>query len=200
MCVHGWLWSRLNISLEIDRKSTHASWIWQKHLIMLNTTLFEKLIYKDIPDIYIQLLLVTYHKHCANVKWNGSVLNRITIKNGVKQGVALSAILFSVYWWSLQNIKKEEIWMLDKQQLLWNNRLCWWYICTITVTWCTSGHDCDLWDLCKSMHNLSFSTDMNPNKCKTRCLAFFNTFSMWIVLVIYSIWKYLHTHLLYFLT
>ena len=48
-----------------------------------HSSLFEKLIYKGIPDIYIRLLLFMYDIQCANVKWNGPVSNRITINNGV---------------------------------------------------------------------------------------------------------------------
>ena len=41
--------------------------------------------------------MVMYKKKCANVKWNGVTSSRFAIKNGVKQGAVLSAILFCVY-------------------------------------------------------------------------------------------------------
>ena len=46
---------------------------------------------------YIRLLMVMYKKQCANIKWNGETSSRFAIKNGVKQGAVLSAILFCVY-------------------------------------------------------------------------------------------------------
>ena len=43
------------------------------------------------------ITFVIYDKQYENVKWNGSVSKRFTIRNGVKQGVVLSDILFCVY-------------------------------------------------------------------------------------------------------
>ena len=76
--------------------------------------LFEKLIHKGIPGIYVRLRLVMYDKQYANVKWNGSVSKRFTIRNGVKQGSVLSAILSCVYIDDLLKIlrkKKSGCWI-----------------------------------------------------------------------------------------
>ena len=62
-----------------------------------HSILFEKLIHKGIPGIYVRLLLVMYDKQYANVKGNGCVSKRFTITNRVKQGAVLSAFLFCVY-------------------------------------------------------------------------------------------------------
>ena len=63
-----------------------------KHIV-----LFRKLANKGIPYIYIRLLMAMHKTQRANIKWNGVTSSTFAIKNGVKQGAVLSAILFCVY-------------------------------------------------------------------------------------------------------
>ena len=59
--------------------------------------LFNKLIERNVPPIFIRLLIVMYLSQKAKVKWEGSLSNSFSITNGVKQGAVLSAVLFCVY-------------------------------------------------------------------------------------------------------
>ena len=79
-----------------------------------HSILFEKLIHKGIPGIYIRLLLVMYDKQYVNVKWNGSVSKGFIIRNGVKQGAVLSAMLLCVYideFFKILRKKKSGCWI-----------------------------------------------------------------------------------------
>ena len=59
--------------------------------------LFSKLLEQGMPAIVVRYILVTYMHQKANVKWNGEKSRYFTIRNGVKQGAILSAILYCVY-------------------------------------------------------------------------------------------------------
>ena len=62
-----------------------------------HSTLFEKLIKRDFPPIMIRFLMYEYEIQVANVKWNNCYSMEFNIKNGVKQGAVLSALLYCVY-------------------------------------------------------------------------------------------------------
>ena len=57
--------------------------------------LFTKLLKKGVPEI--RLLMAMYENQIVNVKWNGLFSYTFAMKNGVKQGAVLSALLFCVY-------------------------------------------------------------------------------------------------------
>ena len=59
--------------------------------------LFEKLLNQGLPVIIVRYILVSYKYQKANVRWNGKESEYFSIKNGVKQGAILSAILYCVY-------------------------------------------------------------------------------------------------------
>ena len=62
-----------------------------------HSALFWKLLKKDMPPVYVRLLLVMYEKQKANVRWNNVLSETFSVKNGVKQGAVLSPNLFCVY-------------------------------------------------------------------------------------------------------
>ena len=136
-----------------------------------HSILFEKLIHKGIPGIYVRLLLVMYDKQYANVKWNGSVSKRFTTRNGVKQAAVLSAILFCVYIDDLFKILRK------KKSGCWIHNDFFGIIGYADDIFLLSPLLDALQDMiatCEnyaSAHNLSFSTDVNTNRCKTKCLA-----------------------------
>ena len=79
-----------------------------------HSLLFQKLLIKGLPVIYIRLLLIMYKKQVANVRWNSSLSQSFPLSNGVKQGAVLSAILFCVYVNDLYKLlRKNKIWLLD---------------------------------------------------------------------------------------
>ena len=137
-----------------------------------HSILFNKLISKGLPEIYVRLLLVMYQGQAANVRWNNELSKYFSISNGVKQGAVLSAILFCVY-------------INDLYELLRKNRSgCW----INDEYYGIIGYSDDILLLAPSIdalqemlrtcenyackHNMQFSTDVNPKKSKTKCMAF----------------------------
>ena len=61
-------------------------------------TLFELLLKKDIPGTVIRLLLDSYTRQYAYMRWNNCMSTPIKMENGVKQGGVLSPTLFCIYF------------------------------------------------------------------------------------------------------
>ena len=82
-----------------------------------HSVLFQKLLDRGFPCTYVRLLMVMYGRQYANVKWNGDTSANFPIKNGVKQGAVLSAILFCIYINDLFNVlrrKKSGCWIKNQ--------------------------------------------------------------------------------------
>ena len=134
--------------------------------------LFRKLLKRNIPLIFIRLLIFIYMSQTAWVKWKGTLSDAFSIVNGVKQGAVISAILFCIY---IDDLMKE---------LRRNRDGCW--INDVFVGACVYADDVALLspsidglqnmiDTCSQFaneHNLKFSTHSNPNKSKTKCMVF----------------------------
>ena len=59
--------------------------------------LFNKLLHRNLPPAVVRVLLAWYTDQKAGVRWNGSLSNKFSISNGVRQGGVLSPILFTIY-------------------------------------------------------------------------------------------------------
>ena len=135
-------------------------------------TLFRKLIEKNVPPIYLRLLLVMYRAQSAKVRWNGDLSEAFSISNGVKQGAVLSAVLFCIYINDLI------------QELRKSREGCWvngGYVGIIVyaddIALLSPSMDGlqNMIDRCEQyarLHNLTFSTHENPAKSKTKCMSF----------------------------
>ena len=134
--------------------------------------LFQKLIKSGLSLIFIRLLILLYSLQSANVRWNGDMSEFFSLTNGVKQGGVLSAILYCFYCNDLfRNLreKKSGCWInvvymgilgySDDNLLIAPSRSSLQNMLSV----------CE--DYAKE-HNLKFSTDKNPTKCKTKCLKF----------------------------
>ena len=131
-----------------------------------------KLLGQGLPPIIVRFLLASYRDQQANVKWNNELSHYFDIKNGVKQGAILSSILYCVY----TNGLFEKLRRLKSGCHVGHN-----YVGVI-------GYADDLFLMSPSLdglqdmlkvceqyakdHNLRFSTDPNPQKSKTKCMAF----------------------------
>ncbi len=137
-----------------------------------HSCLFKKMLGQGMPLIIVRFVLVSYQNQRANVKWNKELSKYFGIKNGVKQGAILSAILYCVYTNGLfEELRRKKIGCFVGDS----------YVGVI-------GYADDLFLMSPSIdglqemlhvcedyaekHNLSFSTDSNPQKSKTKCMAF----------------------------
>ena len=134
--------------------------------------LFTKLLQKGVPEIYIRLLMVMYENQIVNVKWNGLLSYTFTMKNGVKQGAVLSALLFCVYVDALFKILRK------KRTGCWINNNYIGILGYADDIFLLSPTRDGLQEMVKpcddyaTHHNLTFSTNSDYRKCKTKCLAF----------------------------
>ena len=135
-------------------------------------TIFKKLIERNVPPIFLRLLMVMYRTQSAKVKWNGILSDAFSISNGVKQGAVLSAILFCVY---IDDLIKE---LRRKREGCWVNGA---YVGIVVyaddIALLSPSLDGlqNMIDTCEKyaeQHNLTFSTNVNPVKSKTKCVAF----------------------------
>ena len=134
--------------------------------------LFRKLLRQGLPAVIVRYILVSYNNQKANVQWNGEESPYFSIGNGVKQGAILSAILYCVYTNGIfQEMRKAKVGCFIGRN----------YVGVL-------GYADDLYLLSPSIdglqemltvcenyandHNLKFSTDPNPNKSKTKCMAY----------------------------
>ena len=137
-----------------------------------HSLLFEKLAKRNIPYIYLRLLLVMYRSQNARVKWGESLSDAFEILNGVKQGAVLSAVLFCIYVDDL--IKK----LRRKREGCWvNDEFVGMIVYADDIALLAPSldglqnmiNDCAAY---AQSHNLKFSTNINLAKCKTKCIAF----------------------------
>ena len=137
-----------------------------------HSILFRKLLARGIPATHVRLLMVMYSKQSANVRWNNDLSKLFPISNGVKQGAVLSAILFCVY---IDDLFKE---LRRKRSGCWiDGHFCGMLgyaddIMLISPTVDGLQEMIDTSSNFMKSHNLSFSTNPDPRKCKTKCMAF----------------------------
>ena len=140
--------------------------------LTLHSLLFKKMLAAGFPAIYIRLFIFIYANQMANVRWNGEFSTAFTMTNGCRQGAVLSAIAYCFYC--------ENLFTLLKQR----RAGCW----VLGYYHGILGYSDDNWLLAPSLnalqdmlvtceqyaasHNLKFSTDPNPAKCKTKLMAF----------------------------
>ena len=140
--------------------------------LVRHSIMFKKIIAAGLSLIFVRLLIFIYVNQMANVRWNGSFSDVFSMRNGVRQGAVLSAIFYCIY-------------MNDLFQILRRSKLgCWVNGDFFGIL----GYSDDNFLLAPSLyglqeminicenyamsHDLQFSTDPDPRKCKTKCLAF----------------------------
>ena len=137
-----------------------------------HSILFKKLYDKNMARLFLRLIMIMYLNQFAQVRWNGRLSDTFRLKNGCKQGAVLSGILYNFYVNSLF------------QRLRERKNGCWLGLHYVGMV----GYADDDWLLAPSLHALQemlktceefnrehgliFSTDVNPNKSKTKCIAF----------------------------
>ena len=140
--------------------------------LVKHSLLFRKLMDAGLPLIFLRLLMYIYLKQYANVKWNGSFSSMFSLTNGVRQGGVISALLYCFYGNKLFTELRRSGYgcyingfyhgifgYSDDNMLLAPSEYALQKMLKICENFASS-------------HNLKFSTDINPAKCKTKCIAF----------------------------
>ena len=66
--------------------------------LVVNSKLFSKLLATSMPAIVVRLLLVMYLTQYASVRWDGHFSAIFSLRNGCKQGAAVSSVIaYCVY-------------------------------------------------------------------------------------------------------
>ena len=119
----------------------------------------------------IRFLMYEYEIQVANVKWNNCYSMEVNIKNGVKQCAGLSALLYCVHVDGLFHI-------LRKSLLgCWSNGEFVGIVgyaddnMLLSPTLDGLQRMINICELYAADHNLTFSTNENANKYKTKCMA-----------------------------
>ena len=137
-----------------------------------HSVLFKKLMQTPIPPIFIRLILVMYQLQSADISWNQQKSRRFSLSNGVKQGAVLSAILYCFYsngLFTLLRNRRNGCWMFNNYAGIVGYADDNWLLAP------TREALQDMINTCAEYaeeHNLTFSTDKNPNKSKTKCMIF----------------------------
>ena len=139
---------------------------------VLHGKLFRKMLEKGISPIFLRLLMYIYINQTAAVRWNSKVSDKFRMTNGVRQGAVTSAILYCFYCEELFSELKR------RKQGCWINDLYLGIFGYSDDNMLLSPSIDGLQDMIKTCeefaycHNLQFSTDSNPDKCKTKLIAF----------------------------
>ena len=143
--------------------------------LVVHSKLLMKLLEASMPVIKVRLMLVMSLTQFANVRQCGAFSDTFFLRNGCKQGAVLSAIAYCVYVNGLfEELKKNKsgCWVgrtflgllgySDDNFLLAPSREALQSMLTICERYAKD-------------HGLKFSTDRDPKKSKTKCLAFLQT-------------------------
>ena len=140
--------------------------------LTLHSLLFSKMNAKGFPPIFIRLFIFIYVNQEANVRWNGEVSGKFPMTNGCRQGAVLSAIAYCFYCedlFALLRQRRTGCWVQDEYHGIFGYSDDNWLLAP------SLGALQDMLKTCEeyaSGHNLKFSTDPDPVKCKTKLMAF----------------------------
>ena len=138
----------------------------------LHSLLFLKMLKARFPPIFLRLFIFIYIHQSVNVRWNGEVSSSFSMTNGCRQGAVLSAIAYCFYCEDLFALLKKRrtgCWVLGDYHGIFGYSDDNWLLAP------SLGALQDMLRTCEeyaTKHNLKFSTDPDPVKCKTKLMAF----------------------------
>ena len=134
--------------------------------------LFQKLIKRSFPAIFLRLILYIYLNQSCFIRWNSAESSSFKVKNGVRQGAILSPSLFCVYLDTLLSSLRDS----GMGCYLAGSYIgALGYADDVTLLAPSRQALQKMLKLCEefsSSHSMLFSTDPDPVKSKTKCLFF----------------------------
>ena len=140
--------------------------------LTLHSLMFSKMLAAGLPAILVRFLIYIYMYQVANVRWNGELSSSFPVRNGCGQGKVLAALAYCLYCEDLFKIlrkRRSGCWVMGKFMGIFGYS---------DDNWLLAPSLAALQDMLKTcqeyaeVHNLKFSTDPDPRKCKTKCMAF----------------------------
>ena len=132
--------------------------------------LFNKMFFK-ISHIFLRIIIVMYVNQFSNIRWNSEISSSFTVSNGVGQGKILAGFAYCFYCYdffcqleisgfgcTINGVYGGAYGYSDDDILLAPSISALRAMLKIAEDYCTS-------------HGLKFSTDVDPRKSKTKCIA-----------------------------
>ena len=134
--------------------------------------LFSTLIDRKISSVYLRLILFIYTNQKCNVKWCGVSSVSFEVKNGVRQGAVTSGIFFAVYIDKLLTILRKSKLGCHIHGIFYGALI---YADDIILLSASRTGLQAMVNVCNefaSSRNLTFGTNQDPTKSKTKCIIF----------------------------
>ena len=125
-----------------------------------------------MSPIYVRILIVVYRNQESNVRWNEEKSHNFPVRNGTGQGRVYAAIAYCMYMeemFALLRRRRTGCWVRGEYRGIFGYS---------DDNFALAPSISALRDMLKTIsdyaqeHNLRFSTDPNPKKCKTKVMAF----------------------------
>ena len=134
------------------------------------STLFSQVLNKGVPPVVVRVLMSIYEEQYAWVCWNGEKSDIFDIINGTRQGSVGSPTLWAVYCDPLiQELRNLGVGAHVGGMFMGVTM----YADDLLLIAPTRGAMQQMLDVCEDFakrFNVSFSTDPNPNKSKSKCI------------------------------
>ena len=134
--------------------------------------LFTTLVRKEVHPIFLRILLFIYREQQCDVKWAGRGSKRFSVSNGVRQGAVSSPILFSIYIEDLSRMLRREGLGCHINDIFLG---CFGYADDLMLLSTSKSGLQKMIQTCEQFakkKNLKFSTNIDPNKSKTKGIIF----------------------------
>ena len=134
--------------------------------------LFRTLIDRKINCLFLRVLIFVYTDQECYVKWCGAISASFAVKNGVRQGAVSSGILFAVYIDDLLTELRNSRLGCHIHGIFYGAQFFADDLILLSASRCGLQHMVDICQNFVSSRNLSFGTNIDPQKSKTKCLVF----------------------------
>ena len=140
--------------------------------LTLHSLLFKKMLKAGFPPVFLRIFLFIYIHQSANVRWNGDLSSSFSMTNGCRQGAVLSAIAYCFYCeelFALLKRRRTGCWVVGNYHGIFGYSDDNWLLAPSLAALQDMMRTCEEY---ANSHNLKFSTDPDPVKCKTKLMAF----------------------------